>query len=236
MRKVFFAFMALAAIALTGCKDKDEPEMGGANIDCSLPANVEAVDLGLPSGIKWANMNVGATKPEEYGAYFAWGETSPKTTYDWSTYKWCNGSYNTQTKYCTSSSYGVVDNKTTLDPEDDAAAVNWGGNWRMPTKAEQVELANTNNCTWEWKTNYNGTNVNGYLVTSKKNSNSIFLPASGCRDGSSLINVGLYGYSWSSSLYENYSLNACCLYFYSYFVGWSNYNRYYGHTVRPVYE
>lgn len=198
------------------------------------PEGVEMVDLGLPSGIKWANMNVGATKPEEYGDYFAWGETEPKDVYDWSTYKWCNGSYDTQTKYCTSSSYGTVDNKTTLEPEDDAAHVNWGGNWRMPTKAEQDELRNTDNCTWEWKTNYNGTGVNGYLVTSKKNGNSIFLPASGYRCGSSVNFVGSYGYYWSSSLDEGDSNYAHYLYFNSDYVGWHVSSRYDGLSVRPV--
>jgi hypothetical protein len=131
----------------------------------------EYVDLGL--SVKWATCNVGATKPEEYGDYFAWGETTPKDAYDWSTYKWCNGGPSTQTKYCTNSSYGTVDNKTTLDLSDDAACANWGGSWRMPTRAEQDELRN--NCTWTWTTQ-NG--VNGYKVTGT-NGNSIFLPAAG---------------------------------------------------------
>lgn len=98
------------------------------------------VDLGLPSGTLWATTNVGAIAPEEYGNYFAWGETESKDTYNWSTYKWCNGTYNSITKYCTNSRLGVSDRKTILDPEDDAAHVNWGGYWRMPTKEEQDEL------------------------------------------------------------------------------------------------
>ena len=97
----------------------------------------EYVDLGLPSGLKWATCNVGASSPEVYGGYYAWGETEEKSSYSWSTYKWCNGSYDTMTKYCTSSSYGTVDNKTTLDPQDDVAHVKWGGRWRMPTLEEQ---------------------------------------------------------------------------------------------------
>lgn len=199
------------------------------------PEGVEMVDLGLPSGLKWANMNVGATSPEGYGDYFAWGEIEPKTTYDWSTYKYCKGSSSTMTKYCTSSSYGTVDNKTTLELADDAAHVNWGGNWRMPTRTEQNELRN--NCTWTWTTQ-NG--VNGYLVTSKTNSNSIFLPASGYRINSSLSYVG-YGYYWSSSLYEDGSSNsyqAYCLDFYSGGVAWGSSDkvvtRDYGQSVRPV--
>ena len=138
----------------------------------SIPVG-EAIDLGLPSGTKWANMNVAASTPEEYGGYYAWGETEEKDNYSWSTYKWCRGSYDTQTKYCTDSSYGTVDNKTVLDPEDDVAHVKWGGTWRMPTLDEQKELLNK--CTWNWTTQ-NG--VNGYKGTGP-NGNSIFLPAAG---------------------------------------------------------
>ena len=201
-------------------------------LSAEAPATVEYVDLGLPSGLKWATMNVGATKPEEYGDYFAWGETNPRTTYDWSTYKWCNGSYNTQTKYCTSSSYGTVDNKTVLDPEDDAAHVNWGGNWRMPTKAEQDELRTE--CTWTWTTDYNSTGVAGYIVSSTRNSNTIFLPASGNRINSSLSGVGSYGEYWSSSLEEGDSYFAYYLNFRSDDVQWSGGDRYAGRSVRPV--
>ena len=189
----------------------------------------EAVDLGLPSGIKWATFNVGAAKPEEYGGYYAWGETEEKENYDWNTYKWCNGSYNTMTKYCTSSGYGTVDNKTTLDLEDDVAHVEWGGDWRMPTKAEQDELRN--NCTWTWITQ-NG--VNGYKVTSKTNGNSIFLPAAGNRLGTDLVNSGSYGNYWSGSLCGSNSYSAYNLYFNSGYYDWNYNNRYYGHCVRPV--
>ena len=189
----------------------------------------EWVDLGLPSGLKWATCNIGATSPEGYGEYFAWGETSPKSNYAWSTYKYCNGSSSTLTKYNTNSSNGTVDNKTTLDLSDDAARANWGGTWRMPTKVEQDELRK--NCTWAWTTQ-NG--VNGYKVTSKTNGNSIFLPAAGYRDGSSVYSVGFYGNYWSGSLYESYPNGAYCLYFDSGSVGWSYYNRYYGLTVRAV--
>ena len=187
---------------------------------------IEAVDLGL--SVKWATCNVGASKPEDYGEYFAWGETTTKSTYDWSTYKWCNGSYDTQTKYCTDSSYGTVDNKTVLDKEDDAAAVNWGGAWRMPTKEEQDELRN--NCTWTWITQ-NG--VNGYTVTGP-NGNSIFLPAAGYRDDSSLIGAGSYGIYWSSSLNTYYTSDAWYVYFYSSSVYRYYDYRHYGHSVRPV--
>ena len=193
----------------------------------------EYVDLGLPSGIKWATCNVGATTPEGYGDYFAWGETSPKTTYNWSTYKYCNGDLYSMTKYCTQSSYGTVDNKTTLELSDDAARVNLGGSWRMPTKAEQDELRNTDNCTWTWTTQ-NG--VNGYKVTSKKNGNSIFLPEAGCRIDSNLYLAGSYGNYWSSSLRSGYSDNAYYVEFNSVYVDRDYSYRCRGRSVRPICE
>ena len=100
----------------------------------------EYVDLGLPSGTLWATRNVGATYPDDYGDYFAWGETEPKNNYDWNSYKWCNGSYTTLTKYCLNINYGVHDGLTELKLEDDAAYVNWGSSWRMPTHEQQQEL------------------------------------------------------------------------------------------------
>ena len=187
------------------------------------------VDLGL--SVKWATCNVGADSPEEYGDYFSWGETTPKTTYNWSTYKYCNGSNTTMTKYCTDSYYGIVDNKTTLELSDDAAYVNWGGNWRMPTKAEQRELRNADNCTWTWTT-LNG--VNGYKVISKINGNSIFLPAAGYRYYDNLNKAGGCGTYWSSSLSLNYSYIAYDLYFYSIYGDWYNLERYNGQSVRAV--
>ena len=189
--------------------------------------NHECVDLGL--SVKWATCNVGANKPEDYGDYFAWGETKPKTTYNWSTYKWCRGSYDKLTKYNNKSSYGTVDNKTQLELSDDAARANWGGSWRMPTSAEQDELRN--NCTWTWTTQ-NG--VNGYKVTSKKNGNSIFLPAAGYRGGSSLDDAGSYGDYWSSSLFTGNASGAYYLYFRSSSVDWNYSRRCSGHSVRPV--
>lgn len=152
------------------------------------------VDLGLPSGTKWAKCNVGASTPEEYGDYFAWGETEPKDNYGWSTYKWYDESTDQLTKYCTDAYYGTVDNKTTLEPEDDAATVNWGDDWRIPTQEEWKELLE--NCTWTWTTE-NG--VNGYIVISS-NGNKIFLPAAGMYEGSSNNLASTYGFYRSSSL------------------------------------
>ena len=190
------------------------------------------VDLGLPSGLKWATCNVGATSPEGYGDYFAWGETAPKLNYDWSTYKYCKGSYGTMTKYCTNRSYGYngfTDNKTTLELSDDAAHTNWGGKWRMPTTTEQQELIE--NCIWSWITQ-NG--VEGCKVTSKTNGNSIFLPAAGYRNGTSVSYVGSTGYYWSSSLCEIIQYDASGLFFYSTNVAWGYNNRSDGRPVRAV--
>lgn len=191
----------------------------------------EAVDLGL--SVKWASFNVGATCPEEYGEYYAWGETEVKTAYSWSTYKWCNGKSSTLTKYCINSSYGTVDEKATLDSEDDVAHVKWGGNWRMPTRAEQDELRNS--CAWFW-TSVNG--VNGYRVTGR-NGNSIFLPAAGYRYGKNMYYHGVYGYYWSATLsfYDDDSgSKASYILFRDGGWDWLDYGRYGGLSVRPVTE
>ncbi len=186
----------------------------------------EYVDLGL--SVKWATMNVGANAPEEYGDYFAWGETDPKAYYDWSTYKWCKGSDDNMTKYCTDSDYCTVDNKTVLELSDDAARANWGGTWRMPTVDEIKELLD--NCHWEWTTR---NDVNGFKVTGP-NGASVYLPAAGYRWHDSLDNSG-YGLYWSSSLYPSLNGGAYYLSFDSGGAYWnSNYYRYGGHSVRAV--
>jgi uncharacterized protein (TIGR02145 family) len=203
----------------------------GYGSELSFVTDYAYVDLGLPSGLLWATCNVGADTPEAYGDHFAWGETQPKGTYRWSTYQYCNGSYNTLTKYCNNSSYGYngfTDNLTTLLPEDDAATANWGEGWRMPTKAEFEELYNNTTVTW---TQQGG--VNGRLFTAT-NGNSLFLPAAGYRNGSILGLAGSYSYYWSSSLYTDGPRDAWGLYFYSdnYYVDYDY--RYYGRSVRPV--
>ena len=185
------------------------------------------VDLGL--SVKWATMNVGASNPEDYGIYFAWGETQPKSTYDWSTYKWCNGSYDSLTKYNTNSSYGTVDNKTTLELSDDAARVNWGGSWRMPTDAEWTELREQ--CIWGWTT---GKGIIGYTVISKSNGNRIFLPAAGYYVNNSVDQVGFSSNYWSSSLDTDSPYDAWFMYFHSDTVSRFNNSRTFGFSVRPV--
>lgn len=216
MKKIYFAIIALMA-----------------TLAVSAQSTKKYVDLALPSGTLWATCNVGASKPEEYGDYFAWGETKPKENYDWSTYKWRDGSSDKQTKYCASGIYHTVD-KTELDPEDDAATANWGSNWQMPSLDQIKELYNSSYTITEWTTQ-NG--VKGYKITSKKNGKSLFLPAAGFRDRRWLSTAGSHGSYWSRSLYKVYN------YYYDYayyllfdlaYLGWSYGSRYYGYSVRPV--
>jgi len=204
----------------------------------------EYVDLGLPSGTLWATTNVGATKPEDYGLYFAWGETTGYTSdtddghsFKWVNYKWSNGSAYKITKYCTSTSYWdsslgtSPDNKTVLDAEDDAATANWGSGWRMPSLAQFEELYNRSYTTTEWTT-VNG--VYGRKITSKSNGNSIFLPAAGYRNGTSLDGEGSDGRYWSRELNSSGSYAAYYLGFSSSSIGWNCYGRYGGRSVRAV--
>ena len=196
---------------------------------CPDDNHPHAIDLGLPSGTKWACCNVGASSPEGYGGYYAWGETEEKSDYDLDTYKWYKGSYDSMTKYCTDSVYGTVDGKTVLEPSDDVAHVKWGGSWRMPPTLDEIyELCS--NCTWKW-TSQNG--VNGQLVTGP-NGNSIFLPAAGYRGGTDLYNRGSIGYYWSASLGERYGSYAYGLYFSVGGHDWDYGYRDYGRSVRPV--
>ena len=157
-------------------------------------------------------------------------DTSDSRSFDWASYKWCNGLESSMTKYCNDSSYGTVDNKTVLDLDDDAAYVNWGSSWRMPTFTETKELLE--NTTNEWTT-ING--VNGRKFTSKTNGNSIFLPAAGLRIDSYLGNQDTDGIFWSSSLNETGPYLARTLSFDSEYVSsTTSSNRYFGFHVRPV--
>ena len=193
----------------------------------------EWVDLGLPSGLKWAAWNVGATKPEEFGLYFAWGETQGYTgitdtkQFKWSDYTLCDGTSSNMLKY------NATDGLTTLEASDDAAYAT-DNTCRMPTSGECAEL--TANTTSEWVEDYNGTGVAGRIFTSNVNGNSIFVPAAGyCGDGS-VDRVGQSGIFWSSSLYSSGVPYACRLYFVSGFVVVGDYDRCYGLPVRAVKE
>ena len=230
-------------------------KMPAVNYVGTLPTPVlsDYVDLGLPSGLKWATRNLGkdgfVSTPEEYGDYYAWGDLTPyyssrnpfawmagKTGYNWASYTWCQGSNTTFTRYNNKTANGVVDNKTVFSDynyADDAAQSLDGGKWRTPTDAEWTELIN--NCTWTWTTQ-NG--VNGCLVSSS-NGNSIFLPAAGCwvNSNTTSTDTGDWGNYWSASLNTadpRYSMR----------VGFSSSSsssvsrgwRYYGRSIRPVYD
>ncbi|MBQ0020408.1 MAG: PEGA domain-containing protein [Bacteroidales bacterium] len=192
----------------------------------------EWVDLGLPSGTKWATMNVGASSSSDYGNYYAWGETSTKSSYDWSNLRyWTTGDSGDNvkfSKYVTDSKYGNVDGKKELDLSDDAAYVNWGTGWRMPSKAQQDELREK--CTWTWTSmgGHNGCKVVG------PNGSSLFLPAAGGRNDSSSDSFGASGDYWSRTLFTSYGHLAYILGFYSGDVGRSITSRYCGRSVRPV--
>ena len=248
MKKKLFSILTLFAITVFALaemkvyvykKDGTKVEYIAANVDSIGFVNVtsgnenghEWVDLGLPSGTKWATCNVGATTPEEYGTYFAWGETESnktKTIFNINNYKWYSGG--NIIKYCTSSREGNVDNIEVLEKADDVASVSWGGKWRMPTDNDFKELRN--NCTGEWKT-ING--VKGYLVIGINN-NSIFLPAAGCYKGQMLYNSNSYGYYWTSSLYTSDSRYAIYRQLTSSAAAsYSSEDRAYGFSVRSVF-
>ncbi len=179
-----------------------------------------AIDLGLPSGTKWACCNVGASSPEEYGGYYAWGETEVQANnrYSWSSYRHCDGS--------SATCHNIGDD--IAGTEYDVAHVKWGGSWRMPTRAQQEELIE--NCTREWTQLYG---VNGFLVTGP-NGGKVFLPAVGERWEGELDYEGSYGYYWSSSLCAFAENSAGYLNFNSGNLCWYIDYRSSGHTVRPV--
>ena len=208
-------FMALVCMMMVSCKpDGSDGKHEGHGY----------VDLGL--SVKWATCNVGATSPEDYGHYFAWGETSTKSDYSSSNYPTYGLSY-TELQ-----SQGYIDSEGKLTPQYDAATANWGGDWRMPTKEEMRELSK--NCKWKWTT-YKG--VEGYNVKGP-NGNSIFLPAAGIRHGSSLPYTGSSGrYLSSTSRDYDGDYYAFFLYFYSDNQYMESYDcPYYGQSVRPVVE
>ena len=195
--------------------------------------NHEYVDLGLPSGTQWATCNIGASSPEQCGNYYAWGETATKDNYDINTYKWHNNSDEmmTVTKYCIHSDCGYegfTDGKTELDPEDDAAYVNWGPQWRMPTYEQLAELKTQ--CTWKSST-LNG--VKGRMATGP-NGNSIFLPTAGIGEGESILSVGTHGNYWSRTLYWDNSCKAIDLGITTGKVYGHNATRAIGFSVRAV--
>ena len=235
MKKTLLFALALAAICILPSCGKDPDNNGENNGNNSAITGTlnghEWVNLGLPNGTLWATCNVGAVVPEGYGDGFAWGETEPKSNYYWSTYKYCMGEKNTFTKYCNNFLYGIngfTDNLTTLLPEDDAATINWGNGWHIPTKEQWQELCDNTTSTW---TTQNG--INGRLFTAS-NGQCLFLPASGSYWGRERIGIGVDGDYWSSSLNIDYPGDAWYFGFSSNDYGIVNYRRDYGPSVRPV--
>ena len=241
MKKLFslsaFLMLAMCTGFVSSCND-DVEETPPATVtppDGNATENKdthEYVDLGLPSGTLWATCNVGASKPEEYGDYFAWGEIAPNSYYSFGTYKYSLRNYQSMTKYCTNSNYGIVDNKSELEPSDDAATANWGGHWQMPSLEQCKEIFN-GIYTTSTSTTLNG--IKGVKLISKKNGNSIFLPAAGYRADTSLHDAGSRGYFWSRSLSPDSNNEAC------YIIPQKGYAdalqggpRSHGQSVRPV--
>ena len=233
----------MAACMLVAACGKDDANNGtannvnGGNSDGNGNGNGTEiagwVDLELPSGLLWAECNLGASSLEEYGDYYAWGETEPKEVYSWSTYSYCTtyaeGGLKTLTKYNTVSSYGTVDNLTTLEAIDDAASVKLGSGARIPTKAEWEELLDNTYVEW---TQENG--VNGRRLISKVNGRSLFLPAAGYHQGNEFCHAGEEGNYWSSSLDVDNSGGVWCLNFYEGNQYVDCYYRSHGYSVRPV--
>ena len=245
------AQITLTATAKAGCRfaewndgNTDNPRVFTLAKDVSHTAHFEPeenmtvdcgyVDLGL--SVKWATCNIGASKPEDYGEYYAWGEVESKQIYDWTTYKYCNGAENTLTKYCTENRYGnngFTDGKVVLEPEDDVAHVKLGGTWRMPTREEMRELEE---CRWIW-TIRNG--VPGFKVRGP-NGNSIFLPAAGYMyQGGKQIGVNSICSYWTNEILSYFPVNTYSINMDSTEAGWdrcgySQQVRYAGNTVRPV--
>ena len=228
---ILLALMLLVAVS---CTKPVVPDQGDEDLGNTVDGH-EFVDLGLPSGMLWATCNLGADVPEDFGDYFAWGETQPKDIYDWKSYQYGNYDFEQDrvelSKYCTDSLYGVdgfVDNLTVLEPADDAATACWGNGWRMPTGDDWVELFE--NTSWDWA-DRNG--VKGRLMTGS-NGNSIFLPATGFREDADSVctEVGIY---WSSTLQTTLQIVA-----WSYHFTFENchicgtYERKRGQVIRPV--
>ena len=184
---------------INGDNTGDNTGGGGSGSD-TTSLSLNWVDLGLPSGLLWADRNVGANNPEDYGNYYAWGETAPKDVYDWSTYAYANDT-GALTKYCNKAFYGLngfTDNQTILQASDDAATANLGGGARTPTNNEWEELIHYTTSTWTTREG-----VNGRVLTGS-NGNSLFLPAAGCRLRADLFRAGEYGGYWLSTLRPDY--------------------------------
>lgn len=229
LTKILMCGILIACI--TSCGDTDdsptatsdkEPSTQNENTITTAYGH-EYVDLGL--SVNWATCNVGANRPDEYGNYYAWGETKPKSDYSWATYKFVTDDGNDLTKY-------TGNDKSVLDPADDAATANWGGTWRMPTYKELKEL--TDNCNWSWQRKSNG--VEGYELTSRikgYEGRSIFLPAAGKYTDTEAELIGT-GYYATSTLFISMPTHASDIYFVNSSGIGGVLFRYVGQSVRPV--
>jgi hypothetical protein len=195
----------------------------------------EFVDLDLPSGTLWAKCNIGADEEHEYGDYFAWGETETKKNYDWHTYKYCDGNFNELTKYCCHKAFGhdeFIDDITELEPSDDAAHVNMGGKWCIPTEKQWEELLSLKNV---WVENYKNKKIDGMLLTAK-NGNTLFLPAAGYADNTRFYNTNLYARYMANSIDATLSYSCNHFGFADDNPGYiSQKSRYNGNPVRAVF-
>ena len=239
IKKLFLTTALLAAVAtmFVACGDKDDDNES------------DVVDLGLPSGNLWATCNVGAATPWDFGDHFAWGETQPKTDYSWETYKYCNGTDSSLTKYCNDSNCGkdgFTDALTTLEPADDAATTVLGSGYSMPTEADWKELLD--NVVWVWTSNYKEHNVSGFIAFKAKSSDvkgyvinddppllslysisdeHIFFPSTTTGKSSWSSDDIVAGPYWSISILKNYPLAASCCFFNYYYDTYSH------HIYRP---
>lgn len=222
------AALMTAVIFAAGCRPEDEPNNDGGS---GTYNGHDYVDLGLPSGTLWATCNMGANAPEEYGDYYAWGDTTTKAIYDWNSYQYCNGDYDQLIKYCNYSDYGYngfTDTLTMLQLMDDAATANWGEGWCFPTADQWRELRDNTICIWTTQND-----VNGCLFTAM-NGAFIFLPAAGGRFDDVLDSAGNQGRYWSSSFNSDVSYYAKGFYLNSYNYDLGDYYRFLGFSVRPV--
>ena len=185
MKNYFTSILLLTIISLLSACEKD------LSPDCPNTSHMHAIDLGL--SVRWACCNVGASVPEDFGSYFAWGETTTKEIYNWDTYKYAQDSHDKLTKYCTDNRFGETDHQTTLVASDDAARVQLGNNWRMPTLNEMKELVER--CTWK-ETTLNG--VKGYIVKGP-NKNQIFIPFAEYIYGKDVVHKDLSCY-WTNEV------------------------------------
>lgn len=230
MKKIIWTISIFAIVALLpSCYEEDEIDNIKNVYSDSLDEH-EYVDLGLPSGTLWATTNVGAADPFGYGAYYAWGETEIKNSFEWGNYKHMRVGESTWEGI---NKYNVNDGLKNLSADDDAATANWGKDWKTPTAEQWIELRKE--CMWRWTSSYNMSHVSGYIVMNPQNNDiHIFLPAAGYCIDSRLRYAGEYGSYWSSTVRNGKIYDAGDLCFMKNNIGKNTDLRYYGYTIRPV--